>query len=933
VSHPRRCLRIAPAMLAALLLVSGIGGAASATPSIGTVPPPAPPADPAPAFDARGAAASPRALATGTVAARAALGRELGPMGVFQLDARTGTARVVGRLDGFLTPPSTAPPEQVALDFVRDNLRALGLRAADLDTFVLARDAVDIDGTHHLWWTQRVGGVRAFDNGLKASVTADGRLVSLSGSPASGLGANLDGDPRLSADAAIGRARASLGGPSTPGADDQATLVLFHGGRSRLAWQTVAHVSSEERYLSVVDAHTGEVLWRTNLVHAATGSGLAWEYFPSDAVPGGGGIQKPVTFPVRGPDRLAGNNAFVYADTLDDNRPDEKDQIPANSGLDWSAPAKLDVTNTLQNCRPQHACTWDRSKPKSWRPNRTQNAVQVYYYLNKFHDHLLAPPIGFTEAMGNFQAKNATGQGKGGDAVRAEILDGAAISGGLPDGMHSNNASMYTPPDGKAPKMQMYLFQRAPYAPGWPSANGGDDASVVYHEYTHGLTSRLVTYPNGFQALNTWQSAAMAEGWSDWYAMDLLVAQGWVGDPSSPGHVVVGQHVTGGQGIRYQALDCPVGASGSVCPAAFATGAGGYTYGDFGRVYQGPEVHADGEIWAQTMWDLRRRLDVGLSRRLITRAMSLSPPDPSFLDMRNAILQADVMFSGGANADDIWRVFRRRGMGFFASTAGGDDTRPTENFSMPPSCDVDPCGTVTGRMTDRLTGNPLKGVDVSIGGHDTGFPGTGLSARTGSDGRYVIRDVPFHRYPDVVIDRWGIEPMVVHDVRVDGTERLSRRLLRDWAALDGGANLVKATPPDYSTFGCGPQGAFDRSLVTGWGSDAPRVSYGSAVTGPRSVVVKLARTIDVTSFGVDPGATCGDGRSAGVSAFDIHTRTATGSWVLAYRTKSALPQGVLNRVVPSAGVRQVRFVKFTMRSNRGDPLFMDMSELTVRGRV
>ena len=40
-----------------------------------------------------------------------------------------------------------------------------------------------------------------------------------------------------------------------------------------------------------------------------------------------------------------------------------------------------------------------------------------------------------------------------------------------------------------------------------------------------------------------------------------------------------------------------------------ATGhGGGYTYADYGNVVGGPEVHADGEIWAQTLWDLRDRL-------------------------------------------------------------------------------------------------------------------------------------------------------------------------------------------------------------------------------------------------------------------------------------------------------------------------------------
>ena len=36
--------------------------------------------------------------------------------------------------------------------------------------------------------------------------------------------------------------------------------------------------------------------------------------------------------------------------------------------------------------------------------------------------------------------------------------------------------------------------------------------------------------------------------------------------------------------------------------------------------------------------------------------------------------------------------------------------------------------------------------------------------------------------------------------------------------------------------------------------------------------------------------------------------------------------------VPHAGKDNVRFVRFTMLSNHGDPLFMDVMELSVRGK-
>ena len=52
--------------------------------------------------------------------------------------------------------------------------------------------------------------------------------------------------------------------------------------------------------------------------------------------------------------------------------------------------------------------------------------------------------------------------------------------------------------------------------------NGGDDAGTVWHEYTHGLSNRLVTNDDGSGALSTPHGGAMGEAWSDWYALDFL---------------------------------------------------------------------------------------------------------------------------------------------------------------------------------------------------------------------------------------------------------------------------------------------------------------------------------------------------------------------------------------------------------------------------
>ena len=87
----------------------------------------------------------------------------------------------------------------------------------------------------------------------------------------------------------------------------------------------------------------------------------------------------------------------------------------------------------------------------------------------------------------------------------------------------------------------------------------------MYHEYTHGLSHRLVTSPDGEPALGSFQSASMGEAWSDWYALDLLDAEGYAGD--GPGvDLPMGEYITGGDGIRYQYADCRVDSDETDCP-------------------------------------------------------------------------------------------------------------------------------------------------------------------------------------------------------------------------------------------------------------------------------------------------------------------------------------------------------------------------------
>ena len=111
----------------------------------------------------------------------------LGTQGVVELDPNTGTPAQVTKLNGFLTGKSAKKATDVALGYVKAHPEVFKLTDADLATLRLRKDYVDDLGTHHISWSQVVDGIEVFGNGLKANVTKSGQLISLMGSPVSGL--------------------------------------------------------------------------------------------------------------------------------------------------------------------------------------------------------------------------------------------------------------------------------------------------------------------------------------------------------------------------------------------------------------------------------------------------------------------------------------------------------------------------------------------------------------------------------------------------------------------------------------------------------------------------------------------------------------------------------------------------------------------------
>jgi extracellular elastinolytic metalloproteinase len=673
-----------------------------------------------------------------------------------------------------------------------------------------------------------------------------------------------------------------------------AKLVYFQAaGGPRLAWETI---SVDEGYVHVVDAAGGQVLYRQSTVDADAGD-VFYNY------PGApkGGTQKTVSLtkwlPNHSP-RLAGNIAHVYSDVNDDNVANPTEEVLPSGKRSFRFPF-VDFSRTVGGrCSAAFKCSWDPKTPFSWQTNRAQNAVQMYYFLGTWHDHLQAKPIGFTRTAGNFEAVD-------GDAVQGQSDDGANTANGLPDDDHVDNANMSTPPDGISPTMQMYLF--LPDAR-FIAGNSGDDSGVVYHEYTHGLSNRLVVDADGNSTLGDVQAGSMGEAWSDWYALDYLVGTGLEKDTAKVGDVMVGKYVDGGGTIRTEPLDCTVGAPAKVCPGTAAAGSGGYTYGDFGRISaRGAEVHADGEIWGQTLWDLRRAIGSKKAESLVTRAMELSPANPSFLDERNSILAADLVVDGGKLQKTIWKVFAHRGMGYFAAAVDGDDTQPVEDFSMPPSPNT-PRGTLTGKVTDADFGTPVAGLTVGFGGHASGFAGD-LVTTTAADGGYTISGILPGTYAKVFARGAGYDQQVATLSIPSHTVVKNWSVRKDWAASSGGGSVVTFTGPDYTPFSCGPGKLIDQSQVSSWVSDV--------AAGGQNVVLRLSGKVNISQLVVNPSAGCGIDPTSATGGYRVETSPDGTTWTVA--ASGTFPNGTRTATaVPlSGGTAGVAYVRYTMLTTQG----------------
>lgn len=450
------------------------------------------------------------------------------------------------------------------------------------------------------------------------------------GEPMEPAGVDVTGfDPQIMV--TLGGARQTTDfAPGPFGEKIRAGLIWFDiDDAPRLTWEVLLTLPGYQgQYRTLVDAADGEILYCHQLMQSVVARGTVFRVdgqgtpqmtdFPRPLADHG--LPIPANLPQGFPDdwvtgdRTEGNNSFAH---LGDTGP----SLPGQSQGGVMTFAPSDPTGD------------------------DQKVLNIFYYNAFMHDFFYL--LGFQEADGSFQRENF---GRGGAA--SDRVDARAHSGAV-----WGTANMFTPVDGVNPVMNMGLVTST-------GRHTAFDSGVVFHEFMHGVTNRLVGGPMNVQALDAPQSGGMGEGWGDYIACSInqtAVVGDWV--VNNPG------------GIRGFPYD-------SSFPDNFGDlGTGRYS-----------EVHNIGEIWCATLMEMNRNIGTNPGLQLVVDALKLSPATPGFLDMRDSILAAlDGQLAAGqittaehsTRQNGIWEAFAKFGMGPNAQSNGASLSGIAADFSTP----------------------------------------------------------------------------------------------------------------------------------------------------------------------------------------------------------------------------------------------------------
>ena len=524
-----------------------------------------------------------------------------------------------------------------------------GIGRSTIDSVVETARHTDALGREFARFEQRIDGLRVHGAYARVAFDAQGKLVHLIEriAPAGGviLRPGMDDAEALSIAVALNFG-AGAGVPGQVGREGSVTkfeqTAFFHSS-PRVERILIARGQGglEEGFLVESWSEAENLLYHTlidgrgrivdNELRTAEDSYNVFPDHPGNSTqavtsgPGSGNAESPSGW-LLGTQRstsIRGNNVHAYLDR-DNNNAADSGGTPINDG--------------------NFIATADLTQQPTTASNQAVAVQNLFYLNNLIHDTLYRH--GFVEAVGNFQNNNFTNGGAGNDAVNAEAQDGGG----------TNNANFATPSDGSSGRMQMYLWSTTS-----PQRDGDLDSDIVWHEYGHGLTWRMIGGMSGPI------SGAIGEGMSD--VLSLIQND----------DDVVGEYSTNdASGIRS---------------APYTNY--GRTLGDFG----GSSVHFDGEIYAATIWFLKGLYnDDDLLLTDLVGGMNFTPSTPTYPEMREGIL-AQVAARSADVADQcrVWEAFAQFGIGDGASMSvkgggpfGGGKVNVSESFALPTNCSDDP---------------------------------------------------------------------------------------------------------------------------------------------------------------------------------------------------------------------------------------------------
>lgn len=255
----------------------------------------------------------------------------------------------------------------------------------------------------------------------------------------------------------------------------------------------------------------------------------------------------------------------------------------------------------------------------------------------------------------NFTVKVLNAQTAGAIAVIiANNVAGNAFSPGGTERRVKISSAMVSLDDGTALKGLVGQAATLRQNPSPLRLDGDVDADVVFHEYGHGLTQRMIGNMSGAIA------GAIGEGASDVNAL------------YNDSNDVIGEYVF-----------------------AFAGGIRSQPYANYQGSYAtsvtGTEVHADGELYAAIMFRVRvNYLASGLSNDDVyddwVNGMNFTPSGPAYENMRDGMLQG-LGANTAARECFIWEAFAHYGVGVGATgKVRGKGVQITESFTVPPQC-------------------------------------------------------------------------------------------------------------------------------------------------------------------------------------------------------------------------------------------------------